>query len=270
MTIYPSTYSFFGRGGCLGGLVPDGSMLCADPLAPISPGDLVTIVMRPAAIHDAYFTYGHAHGVSGIVKVYLGRSLLPDGEPVHLLGLVSPPATLSIPESRIDAMHKVSGVLALDDEQPDEVRAATDFSLSLIMPFVKASDPLEPINRGWRPASDNAFFSMGSVLESAAGPTIGAAADLIELFIASREVATGKLTGEDAKVPLDDFLRFLMSNNPAYPVNLFYVRPALDYLFLNSMREAASPGYLKRKGKRRLKDYGQTNPLEKNSLRPFG
>ena len=104
-------------------------------------------------------------------------------------------------------MHKVSGVLCLDGDQPEEVRAATDFSLSLTMPFVKASAPLEPINPGWKPSSEGSFFSMGSILETTAGPTIGAAADLIELFIASRQAATGKLSGEEGSGLVNDACR---------------------------------------------------------------
>jgi hypothetical protein len=53
-----------------------------------------------------------------------------------------------------------------------------------------------------------------------------------------------------------DFLNFAINNTPF--VNLFYTRPALDYLFLNALREATSPGFLKRQERRRFKDYGQT------------
>ncbi|SMH36061.1 hypothetical protein [Mesorhizobium australicum] len=259
-------YEFFGRGRCLSGLVPDGSYLKADSTAEICAGDLVTIVMRPVSGSDPYFGYAHDRGISGIVKIYLGREALPDGEPVHLLGLLAPPGILVLPESRIDAMHRVSSVTRLEEEGPE----ATDFALSLILPFIQATAPLPAINPDWRPSAESAFFSMGSILETAAGPTIGSAADFIETFLKARDAAAGKLTGDDKRAPIDDLLQFLVSNNPYYPANLFYVRPALDYLFLNSMREVASPGYLKRRGKRRLKEYQQQNILESNSLRPFG
>lgn len=72
------------------------------------------------------------------------------------------------------------------------------------------------------------------------------------------DVGIGKITGDEAKEPCTDALNLIMNNNPVWPVNLFYTRPALDYLFLNSMREAASPGYLKRKERNRQRDYGQT------------
>ncbi len=49
-----------------------------------------------------------------------------------------------------------------------------------------------------------------------------------------------------------------MTLNSTPYVNLFYIRPALDFLFLNSMKEAISPGYMKRQEKRRKTDYGQS------------
>lgn len=103
------------------------------------------------------------------------------------------------------------------------------------------------------------------VLETAAGPTIGNAADLITLLLKSRDALTGKITGEEAKAPYADALNLALGVMPF--VNLFYTRPALDYLILDSLREAVSPGYMKRQQKRRKTDYGQTKPYK--SLTPF-
>ncbi|MEQ1952086.1 hypothetical protein [Mesorhizobium sp. CN2-181] len=97
----------------------------------------------------------------------------------------------------------------------------------------------------------------GSVLESAAGPTIGAAADLIELGLKSRDAIAGKLIGEEAKAPYAEAVNLIAGNTPG--ASLFYVRPALDFLILNSLRDAISPGYLKRQESRRRTDYGQTS-----------
>jgi hypothetical protein len=93
------------------------------------------------------------------------------------------------------------------------------------------------------------------VLETAAGPTIGNAADLITLLLKSRDAMIGKITGEEAKAPYADALNLALGTTPF--VNLFYLRPVLDYLFLDSMREAVSPGYIKRQEKRRKTDYAQ-------------
>lgn len=108
----------------------------------------------------------------------------------------------------------------------------------------------------------------GGPLETLAGPTIGAGADAIEIFLAARDVAIGKATGDEANFPAARALTLATNNTPF--ANLFYVRPALDYLFLNSMREAASPGYLRKQEKRRMSDYGQSKaPMLPSSLRPF-
>jgi hypothetical protein len=97
----------------------------------------------------------------------------------------------------------------------------------------------------------------GSVLESAAGPTIGTAADLIELGLKSRDAIGGKLFGEEAKAPYAEAVNLVAGNTPG--ASLFYVRPALDFLILNSLREAISPGYLRRQETNRRRDFGQTN-----------
>jgi len=107
-----------------------------------------------------------------------------------------------------------------------------------------------------------------SILETTAGPTIGSAAEFITIALKARDVATGKLTGNEADFPAARAVSWATGNTPF--ANLFYVRPALDYLFLNSMREAVSPGFLKKQAKRRAADYGQTKaPFLPNSLRPF-
>lgn len=107
-----------------------------------------------------------------------------------------------------------------------------------------------------------------SILETTAGPTIGSAAEFITIGLKARDVATGKLTGNEADFPAARAISWATGNTPF--ANLFYVRPALDYLFLNSMREAVSPGFLKKQAKRRAADYGQTKaPFLPNSLRPF-
>lgn len=95
----------------------------------------------------------------------------------------------------------------------------------------------------------------GGLTETAIGPTAGAVADFLELGLKARDAA---LSSEE-KVRLADFLNFGTQNTPL--VNLFYTRPALDFLFLNSLREAASPGFMRRTAKRRQTEYGQTNVL---------
>ena len=96
----------------------------------------------------------------------------------------------------------------------------------------------------------------GGLTETLAGPAIGAVADLAELGLKARDAALSS----DEKVRLADFLNYGTQNTPL--INLFYVRPALDYLFLNSLKEFASPGYAKKVQTRRRQEYGHTNVLQ--------
>jgi hypothetical protein len=100
-------------------------------------------------------------------------------------------------------------------------------------------------------------------LETVAGPGIGTAADFVKLVLKARDAG---LSG-DEQVKAADWLNFATQNTPF--ANLFYVRPAVDYLFLKSMKEAASPGYTRRVEGRRRKEMGQSNIAPK-PLDPFG
>lgn len=102
----------------------------------------------------------------------------------------------------------------------------------------------------------------GNVLETVAGPTIGSAAQLIEL---AQKARTAGLSAEE-EFKFGELINFTTQNTPF--VNLFYVRPALDFLFLNSLKEASSPGYLRRNEARRKKEFGQGNFMPE-PLRPF-
>lgn len=86
-------------------------------------------------------------------------------------------------------------------------------------------------------------------LETAAGPTIGGVSDLI---VAGLQLRDGDPKG-------GEWLNIALSSTPF--INLAYTRPVLDYLFLNSLREASSPGFLRRREERRRKEYGQQSFL---------
>lgn len=101
------------------------------------------------------------------------------------------------------------------------------------------------------------------LLETAAGPAIGAIADLGDLWLKARDAGLSP----DEEVRFADLLNFATQNTPF--ANLFYVRPTLDFLFLSSMREVASPGYAARVARSRRKQYGQRNVMPK-PLDPFG
>ncbi|MBD1555004.1 hypothetical protein HAQ04_26730 [Pseudomonas sp. C2L11] len=85
-----------------------------------------------------------------------------------------------------------------------------------------------------------------SALESAAGPALGTAADLANLW--SRAKA-----GDDTAASA---LRLAQNNTPF--LNLFYSRIVLDHLFFFSLQEAMNPGSLRRTEQRIQKENGQT------------
>ncbi len=98
--------------------------------------------------------------------------------------------------------------------------------------------------------------------ETAMGPAPGAAFDLWDLFAKARDAGLSA----DEEVKLADYLTFATQNTPF--INLYYVRPALDFLFLNSLREFATPGYKKRMDSKRESTYGQESVMPE-PLRPF-
>lgn len=85
-----------------------------------------------------------------------------------------------------------------------------------------------------------------SALSTAAGPTLGTTDDLFELWAKAR-------SGEDFAAQA---LRTATANTPF--ASLFYVRPALNYLFLYSAQEALNPGFLRRMERRVEKENKQT------------
>lgn len=80
----------------------------------------------------------------------------------------------------------------------------------------------------------------GGMLSSLAGPTAGAANDLINLYQTARDDA---LQGKASTLPADA-MRVAMNNTPY--LNLFYTRIALDYLLFYRIQEWMNPGYLAR------------------------
>jgi hypothetical protein len=102
----------------------------------------------------------------------------------------------------------------------------------------------------------------GGLLETIAGPTIGGAGDLWDIYNEARDAALS----EDEDMRLAGLLNFALQNTPY--INLAYTRPMLDYLFLNSLREVASPGYTARNESRRRTEYGQESMLPE-PLEPF-
>lgn len=103
-------------------------------------------------------------------------------------------------------------------------------------------------------AQNNRFG--GGPLETLAGPTIGTAADVIKAGLTTRDYLQGKLEGGKSASPAAQWVSLLQGNTPF--ANLFYTKPALDYLIMNNVRDWATPGATARAARQRFKDYGQT------------
>lgn len=91
----------------------------------------------------------------------------------------------------------------------------------------------------------------GGGLETLLGPAVGSASDVLRLYGAMQDWATGKTeNAPDAQV-----FQIFKNNTPF--LNLFYIRAALDYLILYDVQEAISPGSLGRMEKRLKKEQGR-------------
>lgn len=90
-------------------------------------------------------------------------------------------------------------------------------------------------------------------LETIAGPVAGSAASALDLLLKARDVAFHGGEGAD-KLP-GDALNYALQNTPF--LNLWYAKPILNGLFINSLKEMASPGFLARERQRRKKEQGQ-------------
>jgi hypothetical protein len=104
----------------------------------------------------------------------------------------------------------------------------------------------------------------GGLLETTAGPTVGAAEDLVQILINARDAG---LSSEE-ELRLSRIITFATQNTPY--LNLFYVRPAVDYLFLNAVREITNPGYLRGVERKRMEEYGQENLVRQTIGAGFG
>lgn len=92
----------------------------------------------------------------------------------------------------------------------------------------------------------------GGLMETLAGPTVGTVGDLWNIASDARDAA---LTGGEDTFSASKAFSSLWANVPM--ANLFYTKPVLDYLFLNSLRETLSPGYLRSQEQRRDREFGQ-------------
>jgi hypothetical protein len=92
----------------------------------------------------------------------------------------------------------------------------------------------------------------GSLIDTLAGPTFGTVGDLWSIGEDARDFA---ISGGDDPMSGAKTFSSLWSNVPG--ANLFYVKPILDALWIDSLRDTISPGYLRRRDTERRRDYKQ-------------
>lgn len=90
----------------------------------------------------------------------------------------------------------------------------------------------------------------GGTLETIAGPSIGTAAEVIDLLQRARGVVVGG--EEDLR---GDVIRLAKSNIPF--ANLFYLKGAMDYMIWYHLQEMVNPGYLRRMERRAKRENDQ-------------
>jgi hypothetical protein len=106
--------------------------------------------------------------------------------------------------------------------------------------------------------------------ETALGPVLGEGLNSILTM-------WNQIKSDQTKDLAPEALRLTLQNTPF--INLFYVRSVLNYLFLDSLQESMSPGYLERSKAAMQRNEGQsyvspTGPLKfmapESHLKPFG
>lgn len=95
----------------------------------------------------------------------------------------------------------------------------------------------------------------GSFASTLAGPVIGGGGESLQkLYLMARE----------GNVKSGQALSILLQNTPF--LNLWYVRPTLDFLVLNALREHLTPGYLSRMDRTRRRDFGQERVVPRSAF----
>ncbi|MCF6099831.1 hypothetical protein [Mesorhizobium muleiense] len=146
-------YSFYANGYCLGHLVPDGSLLEADPSQEIRSGHLVAVVLKKGGPFKGFSESLDGSGLLGVTKIFMGTAETKAGEHVYLLGQLDPPTVVTAPVKYLEAMHLVIGGREppwVSEEITDEDDADLSASLDLLSPFLRGG-VVQPIGSDWRP-----------------------------------------------------------------------------------------------------------------------
>ncbi|NWG72759.1 MAG: hypothetical protein HXY23_14300, partial [Parvularculaceae bacterium] len=96
------------------------------------------------------------------------------------------------------------------------------------------------------------------------GPTASTESDSLKLYSSLAQY----LQGNKENFPAAQAIKLTQQNTPL--LNLFYVKPALDYLILHNLQELASPGYLNRLEETLKEDNRAYFRKPSDSLMPLG
>ncbi len=129
-------------GECLGGMVPNGATLTADPKADFGLMDIVAVVLNmDEAGPFAPFMNGIGATYAGVTKIYLGQHKNSRGETIYRLGQLNPPLVTPMPASIVESIAKV-----IDADVSDDFRgpSAIDMeALELLYPFAVRGETVQ-------------------------------------------------------------------------------------------------------------------------------
>lgn len=161
------TYTFFTEGHCMGGFIPTGAQLEADPTPEIQPGQLVAVVLKETGPMRGLAQSLHGNSWLGVVKMFLGTTTTRAGRKAYMLGQLEPPIVLAVEEAHMAAMHLIVGaketpwMLENTDEQDANLEAAID----LMSPWM-CGGATQPIGPNWRPVDVEAVVEAAKLLEN--------------------------------------------------------------------------------------------------------
>ncbi|MCF6112384.1 hypothetical protein [Mesorhizobium muleiense] len=151
----------------MGGFVPTGAQLEADPTPEIHPGQLVAVVLKESGPMQGLAHSLHGNGWLGVVKMFLGTTTTRAGRKAYMLGQLDPPIVLAVEEAHLEAMHLITGAketpwaLENTEEQDANLEAAID----LMSPWF-CGGATQPIGPNWTPVDIEALVESARLLES--------------------------------------------------------------------------------------------------------
>jgi hypothetical protein len=140
-------YLVGGRGFCMGDSLPEGSQCWADPDAPISPGQMVSVELNLDSVWGGWLLEANAdYGTPDTFIVRVGKIFLRQhhhpklGELIYL-GCINPPNIAVFRRSDIVLMH---AIVAIEGELP--ARSESDKLGYALITTLCDNESMQPIN----------------------------------------------------------------------------------------------------------------------------